>query len=303
MKYDIHPDYQKLNVPIFMDKLLLPLMQAGTKILFQGQNNLYNTKSSYCVIDTYKNRKIRVGIFSPVIENERMPCLLFIHGGAFALYAADYHKRLICEYSKKVNCKVVYIDYGLVPKYPFPYGLEDCYAAYKWIIENSNELKIDIEKIAVCGDSAGGALAAGLTQLIRDRKAPQLLFQMLIYPVIDIKQDTCSMKTYHDTPMWNSKLNSKMWRHYLVNVHDRKYASPIETEDLSNLPGAYIEVAQFDCLHDEGLEYAEKLKKSGVEVTVNDTLGTIHGFDYNDKTEYSREIIGKRVNYMKNAYK
>jgi acetyl esterase/lipase len=78
---------------------------------------------------------------------------------------------LICEYSEKVKCRVVYIDYGLVPKYPFPYGLEDCYAAYRWIIENASELKIDIEKIAVCGDSAGGALAVGLTQLIRDRKA------------------------------------------------------------------------------------------------------------------------------------
>jgi acetyl esterase/lipase len=181
--------------------------------------------------------------------------------------------------------------------------LEDCYAAYKWIIENANKLKIDIAKIAVCGDSAGGALAAGLTQLIRDRKASQLLFQMLIYPVIDIKQNTHSMKTYYDTPMWNSKLNDKMWRYYVAGTHDRKYASPIETEDLSNLPNAYIEAAQFDCLHDEGLEYAEKLRNNGVEVIVNDTLGTIHGFDYNDKSEYSQEIIGKRVDYMRNAYK
>jgi acetyl esterase/lipase len=83
---------------------------------------------------------------------------------------------------------------------------------------------------------------------------------------------------------------------------NRKYASPIETKDLSNLPKAYIEVAQFDCLHDEGLNYAQRLKEGGVDVTINDTVGTVHGFEYNDKSEYTHEIIDKRIDFMNNAY-
>jgi acetyl esterase/lipase len=304
MKYDIHPEYKNLNAPVFLNRFFIPIMQMATKMMFLMQKSLYGIKNSSHVIDTYKNRKLKIKIFSAADNKENMPCLLFIHGGAFILNAARNHKILICEYAKKANCKVVFIDYGLAPKYKFPYGLEDCYHAYKWIVENAENMKIDKKKIAVYGDSAGGALAAGLTQLIRDRGNQKLLFQMLIYPVIDIKQQTDSMKKYHDTPMWNSKLNKKMWEIYIGKENkDRKYASPIETENLGNLPNAFIETAQFDCLRDEGLEYADKLKENGIDVTINDTLGTIHGFEFNGIGKYSQTIIDKRIEYINEGYK
>lgn len=102
--------------------------------------------------------------------------------------------------------------------------------------------------------------------MARDRQAPPICYQMLLYPVTDARQTTESIKEFTDTPLWNTKLNKKMWELYIKNgvaASKREYASPMEATSLTGLPDSYVEITEFDCLRDEGIHYAEALQKVG----------------------------------------
>ena len=120
---------------------------------------------------------------------------------------------------------------------------------------------------------------------------------MLVYPVIDPKMQSDSMKKFTDTPMWNSKLNEKMWRIYSKG---QKVFNPLQA-DLSDFPETYIETAQFDCLHDEGVNFADRLSKSGAKCELNETKGTMHGFDIKLQSSTTQSAIDKRIEFLNNA--
>ena len=131
-------------------------------------------------------------------------------------------------------------------------------------------LGIDKDKIAIGGDSAGGNLAACVAQMALDRKEISLCFQLLVYPVCDHTLSTASMYTFQDTPLWNAPSSKLMWDVYLKGK-DRnnlpKYVSSLQRTDLKGLPPTYIETAEFDCLRDEGLLYAQKLNDTNITVS------------------------------------
>ena len=104
--------------------------------------------------------------------------------------------------------------------------------------------------------------------------------------------------------MWNAKLSVKMWQGYVQdeNAPDIAYASPMEAETFENLPSAYVETTEFDCLHDEGIAYAEALCEAGVSVELNETKGTMHGFDIVEKAETTKTAMSKRILYMKHQF-
>ena len=153
------------------------------------------------------------------------------------------------------------------------------------------------------GDSAGGALAAACTLRSRDEGKLDICFQMLIYPVLDARMKTESMKKYTDSPVWNAPLSRKMWKLYLKNgtFGKRYYASPAEAEDFHDLPPAYIEVEQYDCLHDEGVDYWRNLKKTGITVELQDVKGTFHGFDVFTETEITKKMLEIRCRALHRA--
>jgi len=118
------------------------------------------------------------------------------------------------------------------------------------------------------------------------------------------RQITESIKDYTDTPMWNSKLNEKMWKLYLKDgVHtNREYACPMEATSLENLPDSYIEVSEFDCLRDEGINLAEALQKNGIHVELYKTIGTVHGFDIAEKSEIVYQSVARRIEALKKVF-
>ncbi|MFC7677761.1 alpha/beta hydrolase [Paenibacillus sp. GCM10028914] len=302
-KYNIHSDFEELkNIKLPFYPIILPILNK----LVQRKNNRMKLPDTIKVsnkrIESYQGGEISLTIYEPVhVGTEN--CIIYFHGGAFAIKEAPYHINLCVDYALKTPCKVIFVDYRLLPKHKFPYGLEDCYSACKWVVANADQLNINREKIAVVGDSAGGALAAGVSLLARDRGEINIKFQVLIYPVIDKKQNTNSMKLYYDTPMWNSKLNKKMWNLYLKGVSSGRYASPIDVESHMNLPASYIEVAEYDCLRDEGIQYAEALRKEKVPVQLNITKGTVHGYDIVESssiTELNKEI---RIKALQDAFR
>jgi len=232
------------------------------------------------------------------------PCLIYIHGGGFVLPAAHYHYKNAMRYAKEVGCKVWFINYRLAPKYPFPTFFEDCYLATDFLYINAKKFGVDVNKIGIGGDSAGATLSVGVCMMAKDRNHPiKLLFQMLPYPFLDMRGTSESNKKYTDTPMWNSSLSKKIGPMTKVEKTDKNYLyySPVEGEKFDYLPPAYIEPAEFDCLHDDGIIYAQLLEKAGVCVTLNETKGTMHGFDIKQSAKTTKDALKSRIDYMKNA--
>lgn len=249
--------------------------------------------------------EIPVFVFAPRTLAADAPTLVYYHGGGFFFEGAGHHFRLCRRYALELGCRVVYVQYRLAPAHPHPIPSEDCYAALCWVFANAERWGSAPSQIAVGGDSAGGALAAAVCQMARDRSGPAPCFQLLVYPVTDRRMDYDSCRRFTDTPMWNSKLSKKMWAGYLPDpsAPALAYASPMEATRFDGLPPAYVELAEFDCLHDEGAAYAEALQEAGVAVVLNETQGTMHGFDAAEDAPTSRKAIEARIQYMKAKFK
>ncbi|MBN2618936.1 MAG: alpha/beta hydrolase [Spirochaetales bacterium] len=230
------------------------------------------------VIETFDGSPIDLYIYKPLGINENLPCMVYFHGGGFYLKGDALSPKILSEYIRRGKFAVIYVDYRLSLDYPYPIPLEDCYSGLTWCYNNASYLGIDPSKIFVTGFSAGGALAAGVSLLARDRDFKIIKCQTLIAPVTDHRQITESVKNYNDTPNWNSESNSFMWELYLRNVVGDIpfYASPATSPSFSNLPPTYIEVSEFDPLHDEGVNLHNSLKLAGNITELNNTKGTIH---------------------------
>lgn len=232
------------------------------------------------------------------------PCLVYFHGGGFCVRDAGYIHRYAARYAEGARCEVVFVHYRTADIAPFPTPFEDCYAALRWVWDNAPKLRIDRARIAVGGDSAGGALAAACALRARDEGGPKLRFQLLVYPVTDSRMETESMRNCTDSPMWNAGLNRRMWELYLRDGDQGtpQYAAPMLAWDFSGLPPAYVEVEEFDCLHDEGVAYARALKTAGVPVRLEEVEGTFHGFDFFIGKEISKTMAEKRIRALCQAF-
>lgn len=114
-------------------------------------------------ISGYEGAELNVLAIEPKNTEDLLPCIVFFHGGGFMLKASFAHYELAKEYSAKLPCKVIFVNYRLAPEFPFPTPVEDCFTAYKWVLDNVKQLEIDSNKIIITGDSAGGNLAAAVT--------------------------------------------------------------------------------------------------------------------------------------------
>lgn len=279
---------------------LLPLINGGISLM-----RLFSS-------ETKKHEKLRISVdggsieallIRPLKTPAPAPCLVFFHGGGFVMKAAPSQYALAREYAEGAGCLVLFVNYRLAPRHKFPTPLFDCLAAYRYAIDNADALEIDKSRVAVGGDSAGGGLAAGVCLLARDKGLPLPCLQMLVYPVLDRRMETDTMREYVDTPMWNARLTKKMWRWYIKDgAEDAVYASPCEAENLAGLPISYIETAEFDCLRGEAEVYAERLRAAGVPVTLRETKGTMHGYDTKPRHPITRESVAARVDFLKKAF-
>ena len=257
-------------------------------------------------IESYDGEMIECFMITPRSISGKSPCLIYIHGGGFVLRAAGYHYKNAMRYAKEVECKVLFVNYRLAPKHPHPVFFEDCYAAVCYAYANADLLGIDVTRIGIGGDSAGSTLAVGTCMMARDRKHPvSFRFQMLPYPFLDARNNSESCKEFTDTPMWNSRLSAKIAPMTMADSSrsDYVYYSPVEAECLDGLPTAYIETAEFDCLHDDGTLYAERLRESGIDVTLNETKGTMHGFDIMQRSRITKAALAARVEFMRSKFK
>ncbi len=257
------------------------------------------------MIPSFRGGEIELVILTPRGIQTPAPCLIDIHGGGFVYEAADSHYRHALTYAKEARCVVVFVLYRLAPKYPFPYPQEDCYAALCWVNENAEKLGVDRARIGIGGDSAGGTLTAACCMMARDRTfAARPLFQLLIYPWLDSRNSSEASKKYTDTPMWNATLSQKLSP--LTNPDPSAtplaYRSPVEADSFDDLPPAYIEVAEFDSLHDDGILYADLLTEAGIPVELHAPEGTMHGFDTKVSAPTTQTMLQKRIRFMRKMF-
>jgi acetyl esterase len=208
-----------------------------------------------------------------------LPILVYYHGGGWVIGSIETHDNTCRALANLTPCIVVSVEYRLAPEFRFPAGLEDCYAATKWVAEHGAELGGDPTRLAVGGDSAGGNLAAAVSLAARDRGGPNIAYQLLIYPVTDSTNDTPSHREMGTGYGLTQDGMVYFWELYVSEPADA--TNPLAAvlhADLHGLPPAMVITAEFDPLRDEGDAYAEKLKAAGVQVEHVAYPGQIHGF-------------------------
>ncbi|TDD93588.1 alpha/beta hydrolase [Actinomadura rubrisoli] len=223
---------------------------------------------------------VPVRTYLPVRARRPAPVLVYFHGGGFVTGGLENEHGRCLEFAAEDGIAVVSVGYRLAPEHPFPAGFEDCYAATVWAHAHASELGGDPARVAVGGGSAGGALAVAVALRARDEDGPPLAFQMLLYPVLDDRMDTPSMRAFTGPPLFNRTDVRHMWRHYLGGREDvPAYAAPARAADLAGLPPAYVLAAEIDPLRDEDLAFAHRLIAAGVPTELHHVPGACHGFD------------------------
>ena len=190
---------------------------------------------------------------------------------------------------------VASIGYRLAPEHPFPAAPDDVRAAVRWLHEHAAELGADPDRMAVAGDSAGGNLATVTARRLRDEGGPPLRFQALIYPVTDAALNTPSYRESSDGFGLTAASMKRFWELYLDGADGRgPDASPLQADDLSGLPPAFILTVGDDVLRDEAETYAAALEAAGVPVTLRRYDGAVHGFfRWIARTEISRRAVAE----------
>jgi acetyl esterase/lipase len=223
--------------------------------------------------------QIPLRIYTPEARGT-LPVLVYYHGGGWVIGTFDTHDAVCRHLANRSEAIVVSVDYRMAPEHKFPAAAEDCYAATCWVASNAAALGADPKRLAVGGDSAGGTLAAVVSLMARDRGAPRIAFQLLVYPVTDHSYDTPSYRENADGYLLTKDAMVWFWNHYLREPGDgaNPYASPLRAASLAGLPPAMVITAEYDPLRDEGEAYARRLREAAVPVTLKRYDGMIHGF-------------------------
>ena len=237
----------------------------------------------HLITEAGNNSNLRVRVYRPESTNSLIPALLWLHGGGYVLGSIDVEVAAMQRLVDAVGCIVVAVEYRLAPEHSYPIPLDDCYQALSWLFANTDELGIDAEKVAIAGISAGAGLAAGLALMTRDRGDYNIMFQMLLCPMLDDRNEQLSTHMDLTGISWDRLCNQNGWQAYLAGSYQEglhSYAVPSRVEDLSNLPPAYISVGSLDLFLDEDIQYARRLLEAHVATELHVFPGGIHAFEY-----------------------
>ncbi|WP_052356858.1 alpha/beta hydrolase [[Clostridium] dakarense] len=239
-----------------------------------------------------ENGDIPVRIYSPKCD-EKMPALVFIHGGGFIAGSVDVVENPCKLIAKKANAVVISVDYRLAPENPFPKGFTDCFDVIKWVYNNGEEINIDSNKIGVAGDSAGGNLSAVCTLKDRDLGTNMIKYQALIYPATIISDKEYPYYNW-SIDEYEMKSNEELIKKAICALGDAtamldlymtdkslaedKYVSPLLVEDLSSLPKTLMVVGEYDFIRVQGEAYSKRLKEANVNCRTIRYRGMDHAF-------------------------
>lgn len=247
-----------------------------------------------------------IHIYTPVGQGP-FRALIYFHGGGWVVnYLTRYDAQLVAL-AEKTNSVIVSVNYQKAPEHKFPTPFDDCYATLEWAVSHANELNIDISKIGVAGDSAGGNLASAVALKARNMGQINLAYQLLIYPCNDPAYVAVPSVPNAEGYGLTQRGMKWLWELYLNGELDSKnpYAVPHSETNFAGLPPTILVTAEFDVLREDGIAYANKLKAAGIEVTYRDMLGMIHGFfnygKYIDEGIAVRDYFAGEINRILSA--
>jgi acetyl esterase len=208
------------------------------------------------------------------------PIVVFLHGGGWVVGNVSQSTWMCGWIARRSQVLVVSAGYRLAPEHRFPTAVDDAYDAVSWIAGHGRELGGDPSRLALLGSSAGGNLAAVVCQLARDRDGPSIGLQILLYPAVDVTQETPPRVHLDDAPMLRVGDRIAYLRHYTedaVDPYDPRI-SPLHADSLADLPPALVITAEHDPLRDEARRYADRLRAEGTPARYTDYAGMCHGF-------------------------
>lgn len=222
---------------------------------------------------------IPLRVYTPKREG-KLPIVVFFHRGGWVFGNIEESDPVCRKLANHLNAIIISVDYRLCPENPFPKPLDDCYAAAKWAYDNADDLGGDKEKVVVCGESAGGNLAAAVALMARDKKGPPIAAQVLLCPIISSTIEDHVYDTSVDKYFITKGAMNFFWSVYIQTPDNagHPYAALERTKNLAGLPPAVIVTAEYDPLHQEAVVFGERLKQSGVKVSAKCFPGVIHGF-------------------------
>ncbi len=249
---------------------------------------------------------IGLRIVRPENGQPSLPVIMYFHGGGWVLGSFDSYDRFVRELANATQAALVFVEYSLSPEARYPVALNECYAATKWVSENGPGLGLDVSRVAVAGDSAGGNLAAAVCLLAKERGGPKIAAQTLIYPATAAGFDTPSFHAFGEGYYLTAEASRWFWHQYAPDrsADQDPHACPLQAsiEQLTGLPPALIITGECDILRDEGEAYARKLMQAGVSVACTRYLGVIHGFigiNALAETEPTRAAIAQINHWMR----
>src|SRR6266508_166382 len=187
---------------------------------------------------------------------DKLPVILYMHGGGWVLGNADTHDRLVRELAVGTGAAVAFVEYDRSPEARYPVAIEQGYATARWIVREGAANQLDPDRVAVAGDSVGGGMTAALALMASERGDVRFVQQSMYYPVTDARMDTASYEQFAEGYFLTAKAMAWFWDAYLPEVDRRSepFASPLRASDqqLAGLPPVFVIVDEADVLRDEG---------------------------------------------------
>lgn len=259
-------------------------------------------------IFTENKNSIAIRIIRPANNNEKLPAIIYLHGGGWVMGGKESFDMLIKQLAINTNSVVIFPEYSRSPEAKYPVALKEIYSVLEYIYENPDEFNIDNDSIAIAGDSAGANMATVTALKAKNQIGPKLKFQCLFYPVTNADMDTKSYDLFKDGPWLSKKAMEWFFEAYAPDKESRNdiYVSPLKAdeEDLKGLPPTLIITAENDVLRDEGEAYARKLDSAGVDVLNIRINGTIHDFlmlNALSDTQCAKGALNLACNMLKKA--
>ncbi len=225
---------------------------------------------------------VKLAIVRPPGVIGTLPVFMFFHGGGWVLGDFPTHERLVRDLVAGSGATAVFVEYDRSPEAHYPVAIDQAYAATRWVVAHGKDIGVDGERLAVVGNSVGGNMAAVVALMAKDRGAPNIRCQVLLWPVTNAAFDTDSYHQFAEGHFLTRNMMRWFWNSYTTDQRERRdvYASPLQAslERLKGLAPAVIQTAELDVLRDEGEAYARRLDQAGVEVTSTRYNGLIHDY-------------------------
>ena len=241
-----------------------------------------------------------VRVYKPINAPGTLPVIVYYHGGGWVIADLETYEAGAVALAEQANAIVVSVAYRQAPEHVFPTAHEDAFAAYQWVVENTDSLGGDPDRIATAGESAGGNLAVAVSLMAKERDVKLPVHIVSVYPIADGDTESDSYTKYAKALPLGKDFMAWFFDYYYPEwQNSTEPLISLTSADLSGLPGVTIINAQIDPLESEGGELEQALREAGVDVERELYQGVTHEFfgmgAVLEQAQEAQKFAGKRL--------